>query len=296
MSGLALSALVAMGSAAHAGNNAASSASASPAALAPSETPPPGDIVVTAEKKETTLQKAPLAITALTSDTLSRSNITQLIDMNGFVPGLTVANSGSFVRVVSIRGIGYEASDNLSAEPGTSFHIDGVYVVSPYALQQDFLDLQRVEVLRGPQGTVFGQSATGGIVNAITERPDTKGVHGSAQVEYGNYNLVRATGMFGMVAATGIRSLATAGIDGSRKNLLLVAVSLGAGLVPTLSDFFAAAPPALAPFTLSGVLLEIVTAIILNLFLRGKVRLRPQQAEPITVSAVALADDDRRLA
>ena len=165
------------------------------AVAAPVDASGPGDIVVTAEKKETTLQKAPLAITALTADTLTRSNITQLIDMNGFVPGLTVANSGSFVRVVSIRGIGYEASDNLSAEPGTSFHIDGVYIVSPYALQQDFLDLQRVEVLRGPQGTVFGQSATGGIVNAITERPDTKAMHGSAQVEYGNYNLVRATGM-----------------------------------------------------------------------------------------------------
>ncbi|MGG8896346.1 TonB-dependent receptor plug domain-containing protein, partial [Escherichia coli] len=84
--------------------------------------PGQGDIVVTAEKRETTLQRAPLAITALTADTLKQSNITQLIDMNGFVPGLTVANSGSFVRVVSIRGIGYEASDNLSAEPGTSFH------------------------------------------------------------------------------------------------------------------------------------------------------------------------------
>ena len=153
-----------------------------------------GDIVVTAEKRETTLQKAPLAITALTADTLKQSNITQLIDMNGFVPGLTVANSGSFVRVVSIRGIGYEATDNLSAQPGTSFHIDGVYIVSPYALQQDFLDLQRVEVLRGPQGTVFGQSATGGIVNAVTVRPSTQSVEGTAQVELGNYDFVRASG------------------------------------------------------------------------------------------------------
>ncbi|WP_339454591.1 TonB-dependent receptor plug domain-containing protein, partial [Pseudomonas sp. EA_5y_Pfl2_R50] len=137
---------------------------------------------------------APLAITALTADTLKQSNITQLIDMNGFVPGLTVANSGSFVRVVSIRGIGYEATDNLSAQPGTSFHIDGVYIVSPYALQQDFLDLQRVEVLRGPQGTVFGQSATGGIVNAVTVRPSTQSVEGTAQVELGNYDFVRASG------------------------------------------------------------------------------------------------------
>lgn len=152
-----------------------------------------GDIIVTGEKQATTLQRAPLALTALSNDTLKQSNITQLIDMNGFVPGLTVANSGSFVRVVSIRGIGYEASDNLSAEPGTSFHIDGVYVASPYALQQDFLDLQRVEVLRGPQGTVFGQSATGGIINAITEKPSIEALSGSAQIEGGNYDLIRAT-------------------------------------------------------------------------------------------------------
>jgi|TARA_R110000868_G_scaffold353707_8_gene614919 iron complex outermembrane receptor protein len=152
-----------------------------------------GDIVVTGEKQQTTLQRAPLAITAIGADALAQSNITQLIDMNGFVPGLTVANSGSFVRVVSIRGIGYEASDNLSAQPGTSFHIDGVYIVSPYALQQDFLDLQRVEVLRGPQGTVFGQSATGGIINAITTRPDHDAFGVSTQLELGNYDLVRGT-------------------------------------------------------------------------------------------------------
>jgi iron complex outermembrane recepter protein len=152
------------------------------------------DIVVTGEKQQTTLQKAPLALTAITADALKQSNINQLIDLNGFVPGLTVANSGSFVRVVSIRGVGYEATDNLSAQPGTAFHIDGVYVASPYALQQDFLDLQRVEVLRGPQGTVFGQNATGGIINAITAKPKLGRVEGYGQVELGNYNLVRATG------------------------------------------------------------------------------------------------------
>lgn len=200
LAGLAVPAFLLGASAAHAaGTDAATKTdnvpSPSPATAdsGPSD-PEQGDIVVTAEKRETTLQRAPLAITALTADTLKQSNITQLIDMNGFVPGLTVANSGSFVRVVSIRGIGYEATDNLSAQPGTSFHIDGVYVVSPYALQQDFLDLQRVEVLRGPQGTVFGQSATGGIVNAVTVRPSTLRTEGSAQVELGNYDFVRATG------------------------------------------------------------------------------------------------------
>lgn len=107
--------------------------------------------------------------------------------------------------------------------------------------------------------------------------------------------------LFGMVAATGIRSLASAGLDGSRENLLVVAVALGVGLVPTLSErFFAAAPPALAPFTHSGVLLGIVTAVALNLFLRGKVPAGLSQGESMTtarsaMSAVSIADD-RRLA
>lgn len=184
LAGTVMPAMFGLGGVAHAADAAA--ADAADASVA-------GDIIVTGEKQQTTLQRAPLAITAISADALAQSNINQLIDMNGFVPGLTVANSGSFVRVVSIRGIGYEASDNLSAQPGTSFHIDGVYIVSPYALQQDFLDLQRVEVLRGPQGTVFGQSATGGIVNAITERPSTKALAGTAQLEVGNYDLVRAT-------------------------------------------------------------------------------------------------------
>lgn len=184
LSGLAASALTGVSTAAHAEDSA----------IAGVESDAGGDIIVTGEKQQTTLQKAPLAITAISADVLKQSNITQLIDMNGFVPGLTVANSGSFVRVVSIRGIGYEATDNLSAQPGTAFHIDGVYIASPYSLQQDFLDLQRVEVLRGPQGTVFGQNATGGIINAITAKPRLSSVEGSGQIELGNYNLVRATG------------------------------------------------------------------------------------------------------
>jgi iron complex outermembrane receptor protein len=94
-------------------------------------------LLLLARSGKTTLQSS-LALTAITADALKQSNINQLIDLNGFVPGLTVANSGSFVRVVSIRGVGYEATDNLSAQPGTAFHIDGVYVASPYALQQDF--------------------------------------------------------------------------------------------------------------------------------------------------------------
>lgn len=149
------------------------------------------EVVVTAEKQTTTVQAVPIAITAIPAQVLGQKQLVQLSDLNGYVPSLTVAKSGGFVRVVSIRGIGYEASDNLSAEPGTSFHIDGVYIASPYALQQDLLDLQRLEVLRGPQGTVFGQSATGGVINAITNKPSLSGYSGMAEISGGTYNLIK---------------------------------------------------------------------------------------------------------
>ena len=89
--------------------------------------------------------------------------------------------------------------------------------------------------------------------------------------------------LFGMVAASGIRSLASAGLDQSKEDLLVVAISLGVGLIPTFSErFFAAAPPALTPFTHSGVLLGIVTAIVLNLFLR-KGRARDDRVAPLDI-------------
>ncbi len=152
------------------------------------------EVVITGEKREMTLQKAALAVTALSAERLAAANVQQISDLNGYVPGLTVAKSGGYVRVVSIRGVGYEASDNLSAVPGTSFHVDGVYVVSPYALQTDFLDVERLEVLRGPQGTVFGQSATGGVLNSITIKPNSDQVSGFAEFSLGNYNLAKASG------------------------------------------------------------------------------------------------------
>lgn len=107
--------------------------------------------------------------------------------------------------------------------------------------------------------------------------------------------------LFGMVAATGIRSLATAGFDGSRENLMVIAISLGVGLVPTLSErFFAGAPAAMAPFTHSGVLLGIVTAVVLNLFLRAKVDRADQRGEHNIIArgaiSATLVADDRRLA
>ena len=149
------------------------------------------DIVVTAEKHQTTIQTAPLAITAVGGDQLRERNLNQVTDLNGYVPGLNIAKSEGAERIITIRGIGYETAQNPNSQPGVAFHIDGVYVANVLALNQDLLDVDRVEVLRGPQGTVFGETSTGGAINVITRKPVIGEASGTASVSGGNYNLVK---------------------------------------------------------------------------------------------------------
>ncbi|MDE2042116.1 MAG: TonB-dependent receptor plug domain-containing protein, partial [Alphaproteobacteria bacterium] len=150
------------------------------------------DIIVTAEKHDTMLQLAPLAITALNAGTLRASNVNELNDINGLVPGLTIAKSEGAERVIAIRGIGFESAQNPDTQPGVSFNIDGVYIAHVMALAQDLIDVERIEVLRGPQGTVFGETSTGGAINVISHKPELGKLSGNASIGYGNYNLFQS--------------------------------------------------------------------------------------------------------
>lgn len=176
--------------AAHAADAAVAMAAADPSGPASGLT----DIIVTGEKRETKLQSAPLAITAIAGDMLKQRNVNELNDLNGYVPGLTIAKSEGAERIITIRGIGYETAQNPNSQPGVAFHIDGVYIAHVMALNQDMLDVDRVEVLRGPQGTVFGQTSTGGAINVITKKPVIGEASGTASLSYGNYNYLKTTG------------------------------------------------------------------------------------------------------
>jgi iron complex outermembrane receptor protein len=149
------------------------------------------EVLVIADKQQINLQRAPQSITALSASTLDVANIRSPDDLNGFVPGLTLAPNEGENRVASIRGIGNEANQNGSAQPAVAYHVDGVYVASPYALSGDFLDVDRIDVLRGPQGTVFGQNSTGGTINVITRQPDSSASSGYFNVSGGTYSLFR---------------------------------------------------------------------------------------------------------
>lgn len=152
------------------------------------------EIIVTGEKRETVLQDAPMSITALGSSFLEQRNANEINDLNGLVPGLSVSKSEGSARIVSIRGIGYETSANPNSQPGVAFHINGVYISHVMALAQDLLDVERVEVLRGPQGTVFGQTSTGGAINVITRKPIIGEISGNVSGSYGNYNYTKLSG------------------------------------------------------------------------------------------------------
>lgn len=152
------------------------------------------DIVVSGEKRETNLQDVPLAITAIDGQTLSQRNFRSLDDLSGYVPGLNVTNNQGAERVFTIRGIGYETASNPNSFPGVAFHINGIYIAHSHAAAQDLIDIDRIEVLRGPQGTVFGETSTGGAINVILKQPQIGVTEGRASVSYGNYNFVKLDG------------------------------------------------------------------------------------------------------
>lgn len=145
----------------------------------------PAEIVVTADKRETTVQKVPIAITAISGDDLRAEGITDVASLGAKVPSFNYGESFGAVKL-SIRGISYS---NLStgAEGGVAYNLNDVYIARPAGQLGNFYDLARIEVLRGPQGTLYGRNATGGALNVHTTRPGNEW-SGYGNFTVGNYN------------------------------------------------------------------------------------------------------------
>src|SRR5258706_3967725 len=124
------------------------------------------DIVVTATKTGATqLQETPIAITAFSAEAMERSGIKGIRDLVDLTPSLQIAeNTGQ--SQIYIRGIGSNNSF-AGSDPSSTVHLDGVYLARPGSYFADFLDVERVEVLRGPQGTLYGRNSVGGTINII---------------------------------------------------------------------------------------------------------------------------------
>lgn len=155
-----------------------------------------GDIVVTAQKRSENIQDVPIAITAFSSDMLEQRGVSNPQDLQHGVPGLVFSDSPTGVGLVTVRGVGGAASRGSTPgrNPAVPVHANGVYLQSPAVMMQDFLDIERVEVLRGPQGTLYGRNAVGGSINVITKRP-TRDLEGEVGFEIGNYDQRRVYGI-----------------------------------------------------------------------------------------------------
>ncbi|HRE42336.1 MAG TPA: TonB-dependent receptor [Terricaulis sp.] len=173
---------------------AAYSQEAAPVAPQPEAAAGLEEITVTARRREENLQDTPISVTALTGEALEAMNIQDLQRISNFAPGLQIsALPGSAGVSVSIRGI--SASDPiLTNEPSIGIYTDGVYVNPLGAGKADLLDIERIEVLRGPQGTLFGRNTTGGAMQIYTRRPSSEaGVEARASYASDNDTLARLT-------------------------------------------------------------------------------------------------------
>ena len=148
------------------------------------------DIVVTAQRREESLQKVPVAVTAIGAEQLDQMRITNVRNLAGLAPSLQINTQGLQSNpTIIIRGIASGSSNN-AVDPKVGIYLDGVYIGRTVGSIFDLSDIQRVEVLRGPQGTLFGRNATSGAISLTTAAPSGEmGVRGS--FSYGNYDAMR---------------------------------------------------------------------------------------------------------
>ncbi len=160
------------------------------------------DIVVTAQKREQNLQDVPIAVTAVGGEELRERNITDVQKLVQIAPGVIFSSANSQARI-SIRGISYDGLGGSPAEARVAYHLDGVYLARTSEILSTFYDIERVEVLRGPQGTLFGRNAIAGSVSVITRDP-TNEMEGYLEADVGNYSNVKLQGAAGGPIADGV--------------------------------------------------------------------------------------------
>jgi outer membrane receptor protein involved in Fe transport len=176
-----------------------------PAAPAPTSPAPQaddqdqiGDIVITAQRQSETLQTVPIAVSAFSAEALKEQQINTTSDLQLTLPNITFTKSNfTSSSSFNIRGIG-DLCVGVTCDAATAIHVNDVPVLGSPIFQNEYFDVERIEVLRGPQGTLFGRNATGGVINFISAKPDLSGIHASGDVEYGNYNSIRVKGMFNL--------------------------------------------------------------------------------------------------
>jgi len=150
------------------------------------------EVIVTAEKRETTIQDTPIAITAFTGEELERALISKPMDLQFSVPNMLMSRDNFASASVTLRGVGNLAVGS-AADSGTGNHFNGIYLQNGRIFEMEFYDAERIEVLRGPQGTLYGRNTTAGVINFITRKPEDE-FGGNVIVEAGNYDYGKVKG------------------------------------------------------------------------------------------------------
>src|SRR3970282_1470584 len=156
------------------------------------------EIVVTARFREESLQQTPLAITAISGESLANNGATSVIDIADWAPNVVIDQLGSGwgpTLAATVRGLGY-GDFKATSEPTMTIYVDDVVLGRPTGAILDLLDLERVEVLRGPQGTLFGKNAIGGGGRMISRKPGAGEQNGDVEVTIGTYDRIDVRGSF----------------------------------------------------------------------------------------------------
>ena len=168
--------------------------------------PNPGgleEIIVTARKVSENLQGVPVAITAFTANDLVRQNTQRVQDIANFTPGMTIRPASGTPSAIVIAVRGQIQTDTIATlDPSVGTYVDGVYWARAYGLNGDFLDTQSVQILKGPQGTLFGRNTTGGALLINSNNPNLSNLSGRLALTYGRFNEVQATGVINIPIVT----------------------------------------------------------------------------------------------
>ena len=156
-----------------------------------------GDIVITAQRQSQRLQDVPIAVSAFTAENLEKQQIVNPTALQQTLPNITFTKTNFTTSSFTIRGIG-DLCVGTTCDSATAIHVNDMPLLGTRLFESEFFDLERVEVLRGPQGTLFGRNATSGVVNFITAKPDLSRVAAAGEFEYGNYDSKRVKGMFNL--------------------------------------------------------------------------------------------------
>jgi len=179
------------------------------------------EVIVTAERRQASIQEIPMSVTAITADKISEMGIRTSQDLQNIVPGLTIRSPQIGQNNFVIRGIG-GANDDVSSDSGVGVYVDDIYMARTSAANLTLYDLERVEVLRGPQGTLYGRNTAGGSINIITSKPGDE-FEGKVGLDVGSEGLINAKAFLSGPLIEGKlfakASIASFNRDGIMKNL-----------------------------------------------------------------------------